>query len=286
MQTCSICRKRPAFYLREYSGHRLCTLCIERVILKAVKRRINSTHLLSPGSTIAVPIYRYDPMGSLSMVRLLSLIEAKYGSKLLVLTPINNKNNKIIEQVINDVSTRISVDISYVEAPRPRIDSLVHCMRLERSWALREAPALGAHAIVDSVNRTQAILAALDALLNARMEGLSEVLPVVESSPPVIHGFYDVEAETVTAYAYSRGFVMEGACRAHSISKSVFLSVSRGRPELVFSGYKVLDRLAMRAGELVGGERCRVCGGLGGPVCIYCRENGAKLAGDTQSPPS
>ena len=280
METCSICKKRPAFYLREYSGHRLCTLCIERTLIKAVKRRINSTHILTPGSAIAIPLYRYDPMGGLTLVRLLSLIEARYGSRLLVLVPDSDVIADLARNVVEDASTRISAELLSVKPPEPRIDSLVHCMRLERAWALDRAREAGANALIDSVNRTHALLAALDALLDARIEGVSEALPVVDSTPPVVHGYYDIEAETVTAYAYSRGLVAEPSCKARSSSKRAFLSVSRGRPELVFSGYKVLGRLASRAEGITGG-RCMVCGGLGGPVCSYCKENGSVLAGNS-----
>ena len=284
METCSVCRRRPAFYLREYSGHRLCTLCIERTLAKTVKRRVNSTHLLSPGDTIAVPLYRYDPSGGLSLARLLSIVEARYGSRILILAPRGGGYEEHVSRVAEDASHRVDAEVVWVEPLKPRVDRLVHCMRLERSWALRAAAEAGARVVVDSVNRSQALLAAMDALFDARVEGVSEALPVVPSEPPVIHGFYDVEAETVAAYAYSRGLVAGPSCRARSASKRVFLSVARGRPELAFSGYKVLEKLASRAEDLAGG-RCRLCGGLGGPVCSYCREAGALSGGYSEPPP-
>ncbi len=263
MPVCSLCRRRPAFYYREYGGHALCPVCLERMIEKAVKRTLNEAGVLEPSTRVLVPIYRFDPWGGLAAARIVGRIEAQYNVEVLVAAPAEYRD--VLEGALPG---RLVAE----EAPRPRRDTLVHCIRLERSWALEAARREGAAAIIDSLNRTHLLLSALEALLDGRSEALSDALPAMTwTRPPVIHAFSRVEAETVTAHAHARGYtsLLSPSCRAAALSKRIYSSIAGRRPELAFSMEKTVPRLA----EAARSEACVFCGGFGGPVCSYCREN-------------
>jgi len=265
MVTCSVCRKRPAAYKRTYSGHALCPLCLERMLERAVRRAL-AGGALERGSTVLVPLYRFDPWGSLALAGLVERIEARHAGRVLLAVP------REYEALAGGRETII------VDAPTPGRDTLLHCMRLERSWALEAARRAGASAIVDSINRDMLSIAGLEALLEGSPEALSDSLPATTwTEPPVFHGFARVEAEAVAAYAFLRGLTtVEPLCRAPSAAKRVYLRVAPGRPELAFSSARVLEWLSSRAPNRVP---CRFCGGYGGPVCRFCRE--ARLGGSS-----
>jgi len=261
---CSICG-REAFYYRQYSGHNLCPRCLERMLSKAVRRRI-ARLALGRRITVAVPLYRHDPWGSLVAARIVGRIEKKFESKVVLLTP-DDYSRALADMEID------GVEVVEARVPLSNVDSLVHCIRHERAWAIKEALNHGTTVLVDSVNRDQMVLAALEALLQGRPEGVSEALPLLEvRGLRIVHAFANVEAEAVTALAYALGYtLLEPKCKAHSLAKRVYLRVARGRPELLFSSVKVFSKLS----ESAPAERCIVCGGYGGPVCVYCRESGA-----------
>jgi len=264
MVTCSVCKRRPAAYKRAYSGHALCPLCLERMLERAVRRALAG--VLERGATVLVPVYRFDPWGSLALARLLARVEARHRGRVVVAAPKEYEG------------AAAEFEVLAVEAPKPRRDTLLHCMRLERAWALEAARRVGASAVVDSVNRDMLSMAGLEALLEGAPEGLSDALPAMAwVEPPVVHGFARVEAEAITAYAFLRGLTRaEPACSAPAAAKRVYLRVAPGRPELAFSSARVLEWLSSKAPNR---EPCRFCGGYGGPVCRFCRE--ARLGGSS-----
>ena len=82
---CTSCKRRQAFYYRRQSGELLCKICLERSVIKQIKRAIGRFNLLQPRSTIIIPLIPDMPYESLITAVLISIIERKYLSKVMVL---------------------------------------------------------------------------------------------------------------------------------------------------------------------------------------------------------
>ena len=83
---CTACGRRRAIYLRRSSGERLCHVCLERSLLKNIKR---SFHYVKP-PTRAVILYVIPPcrlVEGVSGLALLSRLELKYGGVIVAALP-------------------------------------------------------------------------------------------------------------------------------------------------------------------------------------------------------
>jgi len=77
---CSSCKRRPAFYYRKQSGEALCKVCLERSVVKQVKKAIGAFSLLIPKSKILIPLIPDKPYESVLTSIIISPMERKYLS--------------------------------------------------------------------------------------------------------------------------------------------------------------------------------------------------------------
>ena len=76
MTTCTLCRRREAFFLRAYSGERLCRRCFCLSIERKVKTAISKYGMFEPDDRIAVAVS--GGKDSLSLLHILSKIEKSF----------------------------------------------------------------------------------------------------------------------------------------------------------------------------------------------------------------
>jgi len=267
MPKCDVCRRRPAFYRRTYSGQNLCPICLRRAVEKAVKRAIAEAAVLEPGHTILIPITLSLPYYSQILARLLPHLEKKYSSSVIIVVP---------EDYNWDPPTAENTRTIRASIPHPReIRDIIDCIRYDRAWSLYYARHYNVDAIAFPLTRTHATLIGMEALLRGRPEALSDSLLALDTSPPTLNPLYHVEAEAVVALGYALQLEpLSPLCRARWLAKEVARRVLPGRPELAFSSGKVLPRLTGLASRSMG--RCRVCGGYSsGDVCASCARTGA-----------
>ena len=263
---CSVCRRRPSVYKRTYSGEYLCPSCLRRALEKAVRRSLGGHGLLKPGMRLLVPATLSSPLWSMVLVEVLSRVEKRYGSKVIFAVPNSLEGlelNKIEHSNVEPVGVRV-IPENPPEAPDP-----IACWRYDRRWALRVARSLEANAVIMPLTRTDLNLIMIEALLRGEPEALSEARPVLHwTEPPVISGLWRAEGELVAAYAAVNGLEAPSGCTPRLVdAKDLFYSIARGRPELEYSTSKTMSLLSKA--ETI--RACRECGGLGGPLCRYCR---------------
>jgi len=268
MPTCDICKRRQAFYRREYSGQNLCHMCLRRTLEKAMKKAIAESKKLSPGHTLLIPITLTLPYYSQILARILPHVEKKYASKVVIAVP------RAYSWKPRDPSpnaTIVEADI----APPAGYEDPIDCIRYDRAWSLRLAQRLGADAVVLPLTRTHVTLIGMEAILRGRPEALSETLLALDTRPPTINALYNIEAEAVAALGFALGIEpLAPRCTPTWLAKTVARRVLPGRPELAFSSGRVLPRLAALATRSV--TRCKVCGGYSeGDVCRSCARTGA-----------
>ena len=263
---CSVCKRRPSVYRRTYSGEYLCSVCLRRALEKTVRRSLGGHGLLRPGMRLLVPAAVSSPLWSLVLLEALVRVERRYGSRIIFAVP----------------DSLGEIDLSRVEAPGvevvrirvkpelpPGAPDPVACWRYDRRWSLKAARSLGADAVIVPLTRTDLNLLMLEALLRGEPEALSEARPALPwTRPPVVSGFWRAEGEMVAAYAAIRGLEAPSGCVPRLVdAKELFYSIARGRPELEYSASKTMGMLSQTGGP----RACEECGGLGGPLCRYCR---------------
>jgi len=269
MPLCDACKKREAFYLRTYSGEKLCLPCLERSLAKAVRKALAKPGLLKPRIRILVPLSLSKPSYSLALTKILTRVEKSYGSTVLLAIPAN----------IYDTNTlpRVDAEPVYLDLHiKPGLPtSPVSCTRLERRWALETAKKTGADAVVLPLTRTDLNLLLLHSLLEEGIEALSEAAPWLHTGPDeprIVSGLWTLEAEAVAAYAFAKKLLVEPACKPQAItSKDVFYSIAGRRPELEFSSLKSLELLLASARASL--KTCPLCKGFTRQpgACKYCR---------------
>ncbi|MEB3861351.1 MAG: hypothetical protein GSR84_03935 [Desulfurococcales archaeon] len=267
---CTMCRRRPAVYVRTFSGDKLCQACLRRQLLKQAKRSLGSHGILKPRQRIVVPLSPLAPLPSLALADLASRVEARYGSTIIILI-----NRDALEPGPGtlDKIKELGAEVAVESRPLPGGLSPPECMRAERALAITAAKRLGADAVAMPYTRDLLTLALLEA-----MAGQAEMLSEAEESwpgpVPGVAGLSRVESEAAAAYAALQGYDATPLCRVNTGVARLLKAASWGRPELVYSSSKSIGLLASEAGSRF--RRCRVCGGYtsGGDVCWLCRRLG------------
>ncbi|GAB6147872.1 hypothetical protein [Stetteria hydrogenophila] len=269
MALCSVCRRREAFYLRTYSGQRLCAACLRRTLERALRRSISEAGGLPPRSRVVVPVSFTSPHLSLALLDVAVRVERRFGSEVVGVVP------REVEVEPEGASLPGEQGLSRlvrVSVPPPEEATLSECIRFDSAWSARVAESLGGNAVLLPLTLTDRVLAMLDSLILGEAWLASEsLLSRSVGGVRVIHAFGTIEGEAVAAYAARMEVRAWSPCRVASPSKKVLYSVAYRRPELEYSALKTISRLAQLAG---GFGVCRYCGGFtaggGASVCPVC----------------
>ncbi len=268
-EPCDVCGVRPAKYYRSYSGERLCERCLFKAI-EGLSSRSLSRAKPRESSTFLVPITASMPTASLLAARVLSSVERRFKSNIVVAVPTFYEEGLALEGC--DTRCR-RVRVKVLPSP-PSHEDMIACIRYDRAWSLQLAARLGADVVVLPLSRTDLTLTMLESLLGGRRCGISEAMQLFEvNGIKVINLFSLVEREAVAAMEFLDNVVdmVRPACVPKVSVKGVYMSVA-GRPEMDYGALAIAERL----GESFT-TRCRVCGGFTSKaraVCSYCERLG------------
>ncbi|MCE4608537.1 MAG: hypothetical protein F7B61_06245 [Caldisphaeraceae archaeon] len=267
MALCSVCGKRQAVYHHTYSGKNLCIKCLSNMIERSVKRGINKTKALKYDSRIIIPIVHFSPSSSIVLANMVSRIERKFNTTILVLIPEVYNYNDIYQKL--ERSNIESIARVKVNASIKGSLSLEECIRLERAWILKIADELGYDVIMLPITRTDISLMLLDLLLNGKKEYLSEVLDIdYIKGIKVLYPFSSIEGEALASYEAISGSYVEPFCNVKMKTKKIFYSVAGFRPELDFGSARIIPSIP----NLEFG-RCEICGGFSEKkTCELCEK--------------
>ncbi len=210
--------------------------------MKSVKRAIGENNVLAPRSKVLVPITFSAPHFSAALSIVLSKLEKKFSTKVVIVKP----NGIDIDGKPNDWppsnSEIMNVDI---EVDRLNVQSLSSCLDFDRLWSIDVADRLKINVIALPYTRTDLIIFALNALLIDGLEAMLNALDYFEiDNIKVFSGFSKIEGEVVSTYVVLKKlWFYSSLCNYKIPAKKVFYSVAQGRPELEFSKEKALDKL-------------------------------------------
>ena len=263
-----MCKRRRPCYKRTYSGDLLCEVCLERALLKAVKRAVGRYKVLEPRSRVLVPITYTAPHLSAALALVITKLEAKFSTEVIIARP----KDIALDEVKGwppEGSKEVLVDVI---KDGVKTNSPSACIRFDRRWSLSLARELGVKAVALPFSRTDLIILSLNALLVEGIEALSESLDLIEvDGVKFFSAFSAVEGEIVSAYVATRSlWFYSDFCEYEVPARKVFFSVAGRRPELEFSRDKTLVPIQRKVAERL--HRCKLCGGFvrEGELCSYC----------------
>jgi hypothetical protein len=275
---CSVCGRREAVYLRRSSGERLCARCLERSMVKRVKRVLSRTRSIGPRDRILVPVLGFWQAKSAALLRLVSIVEKEYPSSLLV--ALDEESLPCLPML-----RRIAVkEASYhalegTGSLRLAGSPILSLLRAARAVALEAARRLGAGIVMLPPTRDFLVSLLLSSMIRGLVGGLAEHRGVMEvGGVRVVYPLYGVECEDLAFYLHLTGIYDECGSRGPRLDEAdveigrMVAELSAESRELLFSAQR-LENLLERG--LEGLSRCVYCGGLDETSpCRACRETG------------
>ncbi len=263
-RTCSRCRSRPAVYLRSSSGEALCRRCLWDEVVAQSARAVSGAGP-GPRSRFLVPVSSFAPSSSLIAAAVLSSIERRFPSTVIVAVP-SFYGRDLAGRLKPD--ERLQVINFYVTPPPPPESDIISCIRYDRAWSARAAASVGAEIVVLPLSRTDLTAALLEALLTDRPEGVFDSQASYNAlGVRFLSLFSMVEREAVAALEYLEGLLVPPACRPLVLTKAVLMSIA-GAPERDYGGLVIPIELARAVRSPTA---CAACGAPSRePLCQSC----------------
>ncbi len=134
---CCICGRRPAFYLRRASGERLCEVCLERSIIKHVKRVIGDQVSPKPKEVFGVLLPPGRVGEGLILASIMARLERKYGGSVAVAYPQSTSLLKVLKEFVGVHANVGLISYDYGALPQERCMYTKDLMRLANRLAER-----------------------------------------------------------------------------------------------------------------------------------------------------
>ncbi|MCD6323654.1 MAG: hypothetical protein J7L55_00900 [Desulfurococcales archaeon] len=200
VDVCTSCRRRHAFYVRHASGEKLCRKCLEKSLLKHIRRSLRGIGL-RPRTVISVYLPRSWVLEGLLLLRLVSNIERNYGTHVLCFVPINCAGT--VQSFISGLSnvSLIPYRKDELSFPSCMLNSTLHAEELARSFEPFPQAVLLPYSLTD-LNE-----GFLEALL-VKQEALSTMKKLYTYGIPwVVLPFKDLPRRDLYALAYTNELI-------------------------------------------------------------------------------
>jgi len=261
MVKCSSCGIGEAIYWRKESGEKLCLKCLEKSLIRQVKREISRWSMLEPKDTIGFLFLEKYPLVSIPSYNILKKIERDYPSKLYLILP------KTLSKVIKEKN------IVYVD--NVENEDIAAYYRLLREKALEKAEKIGIEKIVLPTTLEFEITYFTYGFLKFDIEIMGETLPklhVPQRNICFVKPFRKVRTKELLIYGYFEGlfriFEEFKAKRNSGFSNSFFCEIEKYFGKISCDHFELLDSTLKMSEILVGKilreygftSSCRFCG--------------------------
>ena len=261
MVKCSSCGIGEAIYWRKESGEKLCLKCLEKSLIRQVKREISRWSMLEPKDTIGFVFLEKYPLVSISSYNILKKIERDYPSKLYLILP------KTLSKVIREE------DIVYVD--NVENEDIAAYYRLFREKALEKAEKIGIEKIVLPTTLEFEIKYFTYGFLKFDIEIMGETLPklhVPQRNIYFVKPFRKVRTKELLIYGYFEGlfriFEEEFKAKRNSgFSDNFFCEIEKYFGKISCDHFELLDS-TLKMSEILVEKILREYGFTGS--CRFC----------------
>jgi len=249
-------------YFRRESGERLCLQCLEKSLIKQVKREISKWKMLNPKDKIGFLFFEEFPLISTASFKLLEKIEKNYPSKLYVLIP---STLKLKEEVLEKVEEKLIFNY-------PRSNDFLKNFRVKREYALMEALKVGIEKIVLPITLDFEVTYFMYGFLEFNLETIGETMPklyVPKYNIYFIKPFRKIKTKELTIYGFYKGlFDSVYSLESEAFFNKMFCAAMQyieklycGHFELVDSILKISEILVEKLLKEYGfSGHCSLCG--------------------------
>ncbi|MCE4606976.1 MAG: hypothetical protein F7B59_06600 [Desulfurococcales archaeon] len=237
IKKCSICGKRDAYIYRQSSGEYICNKCMDRVIMKNVKKTLAKTRKLSSNMNILVYGTWLAPTESLIAVRTVPRVESRYKAHVIISVP--REMSSYVRNIVNPESS--VVVYNYVIKKRLLADCILEDIDNARKIALDNS----VDVIITPYPRMLLVKAGLQAIMSGRSDLVKASRQVHDTAPPVVSALFRLEKEFILEYAYASGIPLLQPKHACSDMGAgiILLNVLKDSHEVEFNSLRTLEVL-------------------------------------------
>ena len=266
---CVSCHRRPARYKRIQSGEALCPLCLERSLIKQIRRSLGRYSMLRPFAKVIFLITLESFSKHIAALELFRKATSDHHTQIIVGLP-------SIFQDLNEIIEDLGYETEVLQIPIGIISNWIELIKLQQLLGLKLAKQMNAEFLVLPYTREEVLVIALSSIFRKDKEGFSEVLPVKRGELSIIKPLYMVSLRDLTAYSYFRGFENYYASISkyevlEKLNEEMLVYLTYISPELLYASEKSIDLITKL--KLGLGGRCRLCYGYTSPdkeICSYC----------------
>jgi len=302
-QLCSLCRRREAFYFREYSGERLCRSCFVRSIERKVKATISRYNMLKFDDRIAVAVS--GGKDSVSLLHVLAKIEEDYPKASMVVVSVDEgirgyrdealkiavENCKKLDVEHHIVSFKEIYGLTLDEivektrsADEQKLTPCAYCGVLRRKALNIAARNVGADKLATAHTLDDEVQTVLLNMLHGDVLRLAREKPVTDEVHPKliprIKPFCEVPERETALFAYVKKIKFQSipcpyASEAMRNEIRLFLNrMEAGHAGVKFTLFNSIERIRPALEGLVKNENLRECRKCGEPttqdICKAC----------------
>ncbi len=258
---CTYC-SRPATYKRRTSGELFCPRCFIQGFLRRLHRTIAKYSMLSPYSTILVPILPDKPYTSLALSIAITMLEEKYPSSIGFIVPLDAPWS---HDVLEFISSRVNEKTSYHGLPYAEYYAMAkdfssrYC--LSRTLAVILAERTGCTNVLLPYSLDDLAVLYLSSILEGNLSLGVDIVPVKVFGKIIIgYPFYDMPWEDIVyfnyvnnVYSLSLDYKRYSSMNIHEHhALEMYLDLARDSREL---GYNILKNPRLLA-PITKAEEC------------------------------
>ncbi|MCE4614151.1 MAG: hypothetical protein F7B60_01290 [Desulfurococcales archaeon] len=238
IRKCSICGKRGADLYRSSSGEYICSKCLEKVVVKNVKKTLGKTRRLTTGMNILIYGTWLSPIESLISMRIVPRVESKYKTKISIIIP-----GDMLNYTQNLIKSQWSVSTYNY---RFKGKQLAECVLEDIENARKIGLESGFDVVITPYSRLLLIKAGLQAILAGRKDLIKASRPFHDTGPLVISALFGLEKELILKYAFIRGLPLlepKHSCNEMG-SGNILFNLLKDSHEVEFNSLRTLEILA------------------------------------------
>jgi len=302
-QLCSLCRRKEAFFFREYSGEKLCRSCFVRSIERKVRATISKYNMLKFDDRIAVAVS--GGKDSVSLLHVLAKIEEDYPKASMIVVSIDEGIRGYRDEALKiavENCKRLDVEhhiVSFKEIYGLTLDEIVeklrsadgqkltpcaYCGVLRRKALNIAARDVGADKLATAHTLDDEVQTALLNMLHGDVLRLAREKPITDEVHPKlvprIKPFCEVPERETALFAFVKKIRFQSipcpyASEAMRNEIRLFLNrMEAGHAGIKFTLFNSIERIRPALEGLVKKENLRECRKCGEPttqdICKAC----------------
>jgi len=223
MTKCSVCGVKEAVFYKRDSGEVVCSRCLEKGLVKKVRRIIARNSMLKPEDNIAYIIIPWRPYTSTAALKVLEIVEDKFKTNIAVYVPKGivdvEKAKRLFKMDFIEFEFHLEDNSNFKSAERTLMEKLLTTIGEN-------------YKVVLPYTMEDQAVHFLYGLFKIDLEVIAFSKPIYEGYRSIIKPFYQVPSEELNMYSYVKG-----------LREPVIRSVELNVDETLSHVYKILEHM-------------------------------------------